>query len=445
MTISQKNLVTFLFGLGSLTQIRIIGAMGVTELICVIVAPFVLRVQWPVLRKTQMRPMLLLAAGWFLSALVTDFWWRDTYWMPAIKGCAAILFLAAGMICAYGLLRDDLARLRWYALGAFVSSVASMFVMRSQALIAYADAMNATVEDLTDFKSTYVIILIFGLRALAAFFAHERPTLVVLATFGLAVVSLINGSRSVFLMYGLCVVLVHAGYRNVRLFRTLQRHTMLLAIALIIAGVSISASYQFAVEKGWLGEDEYTKYIVQSESNLGIISGRSNILGAMFAVADSPLFGHGSWALDPSGKYGMRMLEVVGDDEGIQRLQNRRSESYIPCHSHVMQAWVWHGFAGGLFWIATLVWMVRYLRQGVLLHQPTAGYNMLVCVPSIWHLFFSGFSNRVGWAVLFATIAITMAEVARRRAWGEVVHRPWNGRPFNSRQSVAEHLGAGRS
>ena len=447
MKASNKSLLTFLFGLGSLTQIRIVGAMGITEFVCIVAAPFVLISQWPNMRRTLIRPLLMLAAAWFFSAIITDFWWRDTYWIPAIKGSMAIAFMVAGTICAYGLLKDDLLRVRWYALGAFVSAILSMFIFRPQYLISYAEVLQTTAEELTNFKSTYVIIYLTGMRAFVAFIAEKTPVLAAAVTLGIALMSLLNGSRSVFLIYAICAFIILIAYRRVRFFHALQRQFFVAATCAILALNAATSTYEFMAEKGWMGQSEYEKMLIQKESDIGYLSGRGEFIGGFFAALDSPLLGHGSWAIDETGKYYFQVAEVVGDETGLNRLQNTRRFRYIPCHSHVIQAWVWHGFAGALFWIVILVWIVRYLRTGVQIPHTLTGYNILISITLIWNVFFSGFSNRLGWAIFFVTMALTMDEVARRRRLHVSIYAPWDGKPvlnnfqtqgFNFEQALEE-------
>ncbi len=100
---SLKNWLTFLYGLGAITQIRIIGAMGITELACLVASPFVLIKIWPKIREAGAEKLLLFLMLWFFSAVLTDYY-RDSSTNNALRGIFAQVFLLADFVIAFALL-----------------------------------------------------------------------------------------------------------------------------------------------------------------------------------------------------------------------------------------------------------------------------------------------------------------------------------------------------
>jgi hypothetical protein len=438
MTAKSKNWLAFLYGLGSMTQVRIVGSMGITELVCVFISPFVLSRTWRTMRRTRVKPMLMFMAAWFLSALLTDLVWRQSRLYDMLRGCTAIVFLAVMLICTYALIHDDLMRLRWIAVGTFLSGVLAIFVFQPQVLYGLAEKLGAgDVAEVMEFKTYYVHVWNAFAQAAAAVFYSRAPALVVALQCAVGALHLREGSRSAFLVALVAALGSYVGRYAFPALRAVQRNMVAFVIAAVLCAFGVEALYGHAAASGWMGEQERRKYEAQSETKIGLLSGRAEFIGALAAIRDSPLLGHGSWALDDR-MYRRKILEWLEDEKGLERYERDARLGLhlrtVPTHSHIWQAWVWHGLAGGVFWIAILAWMFRYLVQGIHLCRPLLAYNLMITVSSFWSILFSPFYNRPRWGTLLATIAVTLAEVdrrrqERRRGTGVPPDAPWDGKP----------------
>ncbi len=436
MTGKAKSQLAFCFGLGSITQTRVVGALALTELVCIFIAPFVLARLWPRMKRTRVRSMLIFMGLWLVSALLTDLMFRKTDVYDLLRGCAAIPFLGAMLVCAYGLLHDDLMRVRWLALGVALSSIMAIFVFQPQALYGRALTYNLELSEVINYKTYYVQVWSNCIRAVSALLYWRFPLLVVIAQLSVGVLNLFEGSRGAFLYTALAGI----GSYSARFFyptlRALQRNIVLTLLAASLIGWLAHAIYANAALSGWMGEAELSKYEMQSGSKIGLLAGRAEFIGALAAIKDSPIIGHGSWVRDWKG-YKLRILEWLGAESELQSyylVVRRKGTWYIPTHSHLWQAWVWHGFLGGLFWMACLVWMIKFLKHGVHLCRPLVAYNLMVTIGLIWALLFSPFTYRPAWGVLLTIIAVTLGEVDRRRNMlrGGLpcnINAPWDGKP----------------
>jgi len=429
-SISGKSVMAFLFGLGSITQIRIIGAMGITEAACIVMAPLLLPPMWRKLRAVHGDRLLAGLALWFLSAVITDFY-RQTSQNDALRGIFALPFLFAVFIVAFALLWDDLSRVRWMVLGLALSSLISVFVFQPAALIGRAEAYRVDVTAIADFKTVYASVLLWASLAVAALCYRKWPRITALILFAAGGYSLLEGSRSIFIVLFVSGIGAWIAARHFSVLRAAQRRLAVMVISLSILAVVATEIYAYSVERGWLGKGERDKYEMQSDTDLGLLSGRGGFFAAALVIKDSPILGLGSWAIDRNN-YNWQFMQMIGDRDGVKGLRYQGEELFAPAHSHLMQAWVWHGFLGGAFWIYVLVLIFRYFRHAIHLCRPLIAFDLLLMIGALWDLLFSPFSNRPRWGILFAVLVLTLGEASRRerqKLAGEAidVEMPWDG------------------
>ena len=432
ITPQNKSRLAFLFGLGSMTQIRIIGAMGITEAVCVFLSPFVFVNIWPKLSRTKGRKILLFMLLWFLSAVLTDIY-RKSSWDDALRGIFVLPFLFGVFVIAFALLWDDLMRIRWMVMGMAVSGIISIYYFRTQSLIGRAAETGMPVEEIIDFKMVYAGVLMLIIGVITVFLHSRRPMLVVFILLGASFIYLLQGYRNGFLTLLLCAGGAWLSTNRFFALRKLQENALLLVSIAAIGGIMAMEIYTYSVQRGWLGESELAKYEDQTDSSIGLLEGRAQFIASMFAIRDSPILGHGSWAVDRKG-YGADMFRYIDDKDKMERYNSlaMKKAPWIPTHSHLWQAWVWHGFLGGMFWIYIFVLIVQYLKTGLHLCRPLIAYNLLLFIGASWDLFFSPFSQRPRWAMVFTIIAVTLTEVERRKRVAKLkgesdINSPWSG------------------
>ena len=100
-----------------------------------------------------------------------------------------------------------------------------------------------------------------------------------------------------------------------------------------------------------------------------LVGGRPETLVAIQAIIDSPIIGHGSFAVDE--KY-LQLLQDIQYKYGYSDSDEAEDIDVpsIPTHSHLTQAWVESGILGGIFWIYVLVLVGRMFVQVVLSVPP---------------------------------------------------------------------------
>lgn len=92
-----------------------------------------------------------------------------------------------------------------------------------------------------------------------------------------------------------------------------------------------------------------------------LFSGRTEFFVAIVAIEDQPIFGFGSWAPDPTGKYLVMVLEMQDDDQKIAALlKSDLMPQIIPAHSILIGAWLDGGI--GAF-IAIFFIFILFLKR----------------------------------------------------------------------------------
>jgi hypothetical protein len=381
-------LLLFALGLTSLTQVRLIGYLAIVEILYSVLALYFIFTQFSVLRKSCLWPFLLLSLGWFLSAVITDIY-RETDLDLMLKGCVTPLLWASAMISMYFVLRERVELMKWFVLGAALSGIISLYIFKPAVLEGVGQITLADIDD----KYRILIGVATTIVWAAVLFLYPRYpflTLVVLISF--SVLSLFNGSRSsgaVTLLAALLFLFrkyLFKANSSPGLRDGLNKGRFLKStIFIIIAVISISEGYSYLVLDGWFGRTERNRYISQSMTKVGILGGRSEFAAAMFAIADSPILGHGSWAKDKWG-YSFKGAEVLDmNTKGI----GRTSDLYIPAHSHLWGPWVFNGFLGFLFWFYAFVFVIRFLLGNLSFDSKYLPFILLFSVNALWDILFS--------------------------------------------------------
>jgi len=212
----------------------------------------------------------------------------------------------------------------------------------------------------------------------------------------------------------------------------IQKRLLVLGTTVGLLVGAAALLYSVGAQNGWLPEQEAVRYEEQTRSDIGLLAARSQVFAATLAIADSPVIGLGSWAVDKKA-YARRFYEYINAEDQLAAFGDSSDEDWVPSHSHIMQAWVWHGIFGMLFWVVVLVAIYKYLRDAVLLCRPLVAYGLLLSVTGVWDLLFSPFSNRPRWGLLLAMASLSTYEVLRRRnsRAGRTpvdVEGPWDGK-----------------
>ena len=437
MRSSKTNFLIFLIASFSMTQVRIIGSIGVSELIIFLVAPFVYIQDLPMLRRHGFSTAINLAWLACLGCVISSIY-NHTYLLNALRGVAACYALVAIPVVLHRLLWNNLDGFKWFILGVCVSGILTLFGMRT----GVEEAMVERLGDATESE------LYFG-RHFASFFTlplyifyFKTPTIIaVLCAMFPSVLTIATTStgRSQIMTSFAGILLVLFINKKVINMERVKRCFWILAIGGLCFVSLLAAAYKVAAKSGVLNEKAQKKYESQQGDSKGgalslIMHGRSEFFIALFACCDEPIFGFGPWPVDRRG-YTTDFLAKYGDSEAYENLLEHRknlnalgiTEFLLPGHSHLMTHWLCYGILGLPYWIYILYLMFKVMRKHLSAIPQWCGYFVMAIPGSIWNVFFSPLSGRVETSFFIVCLLLAIAVGEGRIALSVKMQREANG------------------
>ncbi len=404
-------------GLFSYTQVRVLGTFAISEFLIIIMTIYLLlknpRPFQAMFQNKRMIMLLVLCFLWICSTFFSD-QINDTDVIGSLKGVGGIIPLFLCFIFFHWLLYDDLSFMNFFLWGVAISFVISLFIF-------VPSALQDTVGDsaLTENESLFSRLIAGGLGRFVTAYSFSgfslHPFVVILLRFAVSFYSLLQGSRSAFLLgvIGCLVLLYFVKYVKKEFLPQLVRYKIkrmlpLFLVLIVVGGITAKNIYEYAAINGYMGEANKMKYERQSSSKLGLLSGRGEFVAASLAISDAPWLGHGSYAIDEEG-YGLEAAELTGDN--VDLAYEKDGERYIPTHSHFTGAWVQSGIFGALFWLYALYLTIIFLLKYSYTYPKYLGYVLPMSFSIIWTIMFSPFQNRVGHGAFFAFIIIVMKQI----------------------------------
>ncbi len=359
---------------------------------------------------------LVLCSLWLVSQCVTDIA-RHSAFADYARGWSMIGLTLIGFVVLYTLLYERPRRLVLYGWGLVAGSVLTYFI--SPGDIALGNPWKFGF-------SFPVSLALFLLISSEKCRGHWPITLSAL----IGAINIYLGARG---QGGMCLVaacyLLATRFLNAKskAGSKAKAGTILTLAASILLGVAGTVwAYQYAATAGLLGEDAREKYESESSGKYGVlIGGRGDLLGALPAIYDSPILGHGSWAKDWYYRLAEeRGLAMMGYTDVLSLTHEDYEEGVIPAHSYMLQAWVWAGIVGAVFWAWVLVFTARTFMRIYPPTTPLLPLFSLVAVSLLWEILFSPFGEEVRIIFpYFMVLVMTLSSVAPRKAVGTVTSK----------------------
>ena len=404
----------FLIGMFTMTRINIGGKIGISELVMLLLSPFVLFENFEAFRREKITGFLFLIFMWLCGAVFAD-WYNGTFYALAIKGIANPVMVFTNVVVLYSLLRKNPENLRWLLFGLAISSVISIFAFQNisdEELREIGADVNA-VTKVTGYKLFWGNMVRAWVGLLISGWYLQIPNVISLCgVIGIMIAYVLCGGRSASASYMATLLLIFIGGTKVATMKCIKKYILLIFIAIAIAGAVFKAAYKYAAINGLLNETEQKKYERQTSGGSGgllamFMSGRSEIFIATIAALDKPLVGHGSHAID-NNYYVADFLRKYGSDVD-QKLYYESALNLIhkiPYHTQIVTFWMWHGIFGLIFWVSVLYLVVWTLFKGMAVCPSMFGYLALVLPLLLWDLFFSPFGSRVSECATFVVCLI---------------------------------------
>lgn len=352
---------------------------------------------------------LVLGSLWLASQIVTDIVRKSAFGDYA-RGWSMIGLTVTGFVVLYMLLYGRPRRLLIYGWGLVTGSVLSFFISPNDY------AQGSPWKFGIAFPVNLALFLLISSEKCRGHWPIALSAL-------MGVIDIFMGTRS---LGEICLVaacyLLATRFLNTRskAGSRVKAGTKLALAALIVLGIAGTAwAYQNAATAGILGADAKEKYEEESSGKYGVlVGGRPDLLGAIPAIYDSPILGHGSWAKDWTYlKAEREALLLLGYKEAFQITREDYISGYIPAHSYLLQAWIWAGIVGALFWAWVFVFTARAFMR---IYPPTVALLplfSLVALSLLWEVLFSPYGEDVRIVFpYYMVVVMTLWNAAPRKA-----------------------------
>lgn len=421
----RHALMLFLLGTFSMTQIRLIGSIGVSEVYAFIAAPFFIFRDYYKMRKYGLLPVfwlsILVIINCIGSIISNDVWFEN-----AVRGLATTYAMFALLVVMHHYLSEDLGSYKWLLLGNALSMIINIFVMQTgtDLYLGGADGTERVESGVIVSGALFWLTRIKPWLALpTAGWYLKTPLLYSICTIPiLGVVNMLtsDSGRSALLVILFSAVLITLGGKSVRGIKRISKYFWLVFLVLGLTGYGLKKSYQFMAERGYLNEKAQAKYENQTKRGSGtlqmLMSGRMEFFCGLFANLESPIWGYGPWAIDWDGIY-ERYLIKFGSSEDITKYFDDRQRygeviRRIPQHSMIIGGWTWYGISAFFFWLYVLYLIYDVLKNHMWVAPPLFGYFALTLPGAVWSIFFSPFGQRMHYMAMIVLLVLVRA--ARR-------------------------------
>jgi O-antigen ligase len=296
-----------------------------------------------------------------------------------LRGWARIVVLGTNFVGLALLGLDDEAYLWWYSLGlGFGSGVIYLAMGTPFALWKFSYALSA---------SSIVLCL--------ASIPSRLGAATIMGSYGVVNVTLLD-SRA----FG-AVSFVVALLLFTRMRKRPNRRSLRQALSfskLVLAGVTATLVLGVAYE--------VSQPMFKARRHQSNAVRLANVEAALSSIEQSPIIGHGSWAIDPRMEFAFRIAYYAFSGQSPDPYTAKHG-ARLP-HSQILSAW----YEGGLLGLAFFVYFGYLLVRYTLYCTFTRPYNYLtplylfVSLQSLWHLVMSPFGGSQRLVIAFAVAVL---------------------------------------
>lgn len=401
----------FLIGCFAVTQVKIVGHLGISEFAMVAVAPFLFVSRYRLYRQAGFTTILWLSMIWLANAILSDYCNHIPGPLMA-RGIAVPIVVFSTIVCLVPLLRRNPSNLKWLLLGLAISSFISIFIFqRGQAgeLAAEQGSLSVGSEHVTSYKLFWVFQLANWLSLPITGWYLSVPSFYVFpALIFMSIFNLLSGGRSMFLVTFFSLILVFIGRKNENGMKWIKKNWFIFLALMALMALAAKKTYEIAVVNGYMGAAEVGKYEEQTKAGNGILKmlmgGRGEFFTGIYLALGHPLLGHGSHAIDFEGRK-LDFYSLIGDDDAYNRAMfYRQMGRYgeVSAHSHIVTYWDWHGIGALIFWLYVAWLLLKTLITKLHTYPPWYGFMAVSLPATLWDICFSP----LGLRTMFCTVIV---------------------------------------
>lgn len=389
-------LLAFVVGATRQFDLTIIARVPAAEIIAFGSLPFLLMSTSLSRYSQRLAPvvgvLILWAIGIFISDVANEFIMQRfirAFMKPAFSGCWLLFFVI--------LLSKDYRTILFYSVGNVCATMQNYVMPRSFS----EGSMSNSEYEAVAFGLAPIVAAVGGAAALWLYRKNPLYSVGCILGAGFAMVMLgaPRSSAAVYLLAGMILLYMwwSKRFRRRPLRLSFWQISKLCVLGLVLCLI-IYYSYIFAVANHWLGEYQYSKYVMQKKTIFGntplgmVLAGRPQVFAAILGILDKPFLGHGSWTGWLMADYFYDSVSMVGTDAGLIR-RIGESGGGGAGHSVFFAAWLENGLlaAIALFMIAYRVF--REFLKIVQFDSPLAPIYVSGTVFFFWAFLFSPFGT----------------------------------------------------
>lgn len=434
-----SSILLFLLGAFSRTQVRIVGSMGVSEVVVFLVAPFIFFANYNQLKHDGFMPVIWLTFLTMVGCCVSSLC-NGAYFELFIRGFASPYAIFALIVVLHKLLRNNFGGLKWILLGLAVTLILSTFILQpTTELDKYASGRSG-MEAVDGVMSSPIFwigrIQPWVMLPVTGWYYQTPGIYAFFAAVAFAVFAMFTAEsgRAAALVAFVTSVLLLVGGKRVHVLQKIKRKFWIIMLIMLVFLMVLFKAYKTAAVSGMLGEKARTKYEYQTKQGEDflhlLIKGRTNFFACMYEGIRKPIIGYGPWAPDWDGVEGEFIFEYGTEEEVAVYENNRRMGmvGWLGGHSQIGTFWVWYGVFGLLFWLYVIKELFFMFKNRMSVIPQWYGYFVVTIPSSVWAIFFSPFSGRVSESLLIVACLLVKA-----------VHRGRVQLPYDMVREVAKN------
>lgn len=416
----RYGMTLLLMGIFSMTQVHLIGSIGVSELFAFFAAPIFLIQDYNELRRHGFLPIVWLSILVMLNCIGSIIY-NDVSFDNGLRGFATTYAMFALLVVMHRYLSRDIWSLKWFLLGVAISMIINIFVMQTGTEMHQAGTVDASAEEIMSGTLFLLTRLQPWLRLPTTGWYFSTPlwfSVLALPVMGLINMLTSDSGRSALLMILFSMVLILFGRKNVAAMRAFKKKFFLVVIVMGLFGLALKAGYTYLAEHHILTEGAVKKFEAQTEHGNTVLKvlmkGRMEFFCGLFANVQSPIWGYGPWAIDLNGVYENYLFEYGEADDVERYLRSKQNHirhygdyiRRIPAHSMIIGGWTWYGIMAFFFWLYVLYLMYDVLKNHIGTVPEFFGYLALTLPPAFWSVLFSPFGHRMEFMVMIVMMLL---------------------------------------
>ena len=374
----KSSLLTFVYGFFTKIVFDFIGKLFFSEILSVLLIPFI-NFRFLFKKYKGLFTILICFLTLFVFQIFSDIF-NNSLQSDYLRGWASLLISFISIIVFIHFFDRNKKNIITYLFSLFIANI----------LFGEVEISLDNISENSNYYKVRVMPFINIGVLLLSFYIHKKKGLkfIFFLFFFFSFFSFLMDARSSGVIFLISSLLIYIKIKNI-IFTKFK----ILKLSLAFLGISyfFFIAYVYSVKNlnfGGLNSKNQIALMNNQNNPFGLLgAGRGELLIAFIAIADKPLFGHGSWAKDKTGKY--HSLQELTLNKKIE------DRGFIPNHSLLFGSWLYSGFFGflSLLFIFRLVLFKYFKIFSLNINDSLFPVLTFLVVRFCWDIFFSPYNQ----------------------------------------------------